>query len=103
MKKIKDALNHIFLKAKVKKLCFLSAMLGYKYTTDWIINHVPEAAYLIGDYLKKHPETKNEMMKEYFKTPDYIFDKAMNKYRQMKLLETNGFETEELKMMEGLD
>lgn len=75
-------------------------MLGYKYTTDWIINHVPEAAYLIGDYLKRHPEEKTEMMKEYFKNPDYIFDKACNKYKQTKLLERNGFETEEFKMME---
>lgn len=100
MKKLKDIFHYIMTKTKVKKLCFLSAMLGYKYTTDWIINHVPEAAYLIGDYLKRHPEEKTEMMKEYFKNPDYIFDKACNKYKQTKLLERNGFETEEFKMME---
>ena len=101
MDKIKDRFNYILSKAKAKKLCLLSAMLGYKYTTDWIINHVPEAAYLIGDYLKKHPEEKAEMMKEYFVSPDYIFDKALTKYKQEKLLEKHGFETEELRMMEG--
>lgn len=102
MTKLKDIFHCLQTKTKTKKLCFLSAMLGYKYTTDWIINHVPEAAFLIGDYLKVHPEDKNEMMKEYFKDPDYIFDKALQKYKQIKMLEENGFETEELKMMEGL-
>ena len=100
MKKLSNTFRCIMTKTKAKKLCLLSAMLGYKYTTDWIINNVPEAAYLIGDYLKKHPEEKANMMKDYFKNPDYIFDKALNKYKQEKMLKKNGFETEELKMME---
>ena len=101
MRKRNATFRCLLTKIKAKKLCLLSAMLGYKYTTDWIINHVPEAAYLIGDYLRKHPEEKSNMMKEYFKSPDYIFDKAWDKYKQEKLLEKNGFETEEIKMMEG--
>lgn len=99
MSKIKDRISHIFVKTKVKKLCFLSAMLGYKYTSDWIIKNVPEAAYLIGEHLKKHPEEKALMMKEYFKDPDYIFTKALDKYKQTKFLEEHGFETEEIKVL----
>ena len=41
------------------------------------------------------------MMKEYFQDPDYIFNKALQKYKQEKLLEKNGFETDEIRLMEG--
>lgn len=101
MKKFATTFHYLLTKTKAKKLCFLSSMLGYKYTTDWIKDHVPEAALLIGEYLKIHPEERN-LMSEYLKNPDYIFDKAVQKYKQVKLLEDNGFETEELRMMEGL-
>lgn len=99
-KRIRSLLNTIFVRPKVKKMCFLSSMLGYKYTTDWIIDNIPEAAYIIGEYLNRHPEAKEEMINTYFKDPDYIFNKTLNKYRQMKFIEENGLEIEELKMFE---
>lgn len=101
MKKLKDIFHCLLTKTKSKKLCFLSAMLGYKYTIDWTIQNVPEAAFLIREYLVRNPEEKTNMMKEYFQDPDYIFNKALQKYKQEKLLEKNGFETDEIRLMEG--
>lgn len=102
MKKQSGIFHYLLTKTKAKKLCFLSAMIGYKYTYEWIVDNVPEAAYLIGEYLKIHPEERN-LMKDYLKSPDHVFDKAVQKYKQAKMLEENGFETEELKMMEGTE
>lgn len=99
--KMKNLFGHILSRTKAKKLCYLSAMLGYKYTSDWIINNIPEAAYLIGDYLKRKPEAKDAMMEEYFKNSDYIYDKAEKKLEQLKFLDENGFEPKELEMMGG--
>ena len=93
MKHLKETLRHLFWRTTVvKKLCFLSAMLGYKYTSDWIINNVPEAAYLINDHFKKYKGSKEEMIQNMFKDADYIFDKAENKLKQVDMLEKNGFD-----------
>lgn len=99
MKKLKEMIKQIYLKSKVKRLCYLSARLGYKYGSDWIINEIPEAAYLIHDYVKKHPGSQKEMFEEYFKDPDYIFEKAEQKYKQAKMLEKHGFESDEINIL----
>lgn len=98
MRIIKDKIMDIFFKAKAKKLCFLAAMLGYKYTTEWIKENVPEAALLIGEHLRIHPEDRN-FMKYYIKSPEHIYEETLKKYRQSQLLEEHGFETEEIKML----
>lgn len=95
MKRLKEMLKQLYLKSKVKKLCYISCKLGYKYTCDWIINTVPEAAYLISDYIKKHPGCQDEMNSDFFKNPDYILSKAEDKYKQVKMLEKYGFDTED--------
>lgn len=100
MKKLKDIFHCILTKTKVKKLCFLSALIGYQTTGEWIKEKVPEAAFLIGEYLNKHSEEEGSVIEKCFKDPDYIFDKALNRYKQSELLKKHGFETDEIKMME---
>lgn len=66
----------IFLRSKVESLCYYAAMLGYKLTTDWIVDHVPEASYLINDYIKKHPDERMSLFSKYFKSPENIMKNA---------------------------
>lgn len=89
----------LYLRSKVQNLCFLSAMLGYKLTSDWIIDHIPEASYLIGDYIKKHPDEYQSLFNKYFKNPEHILDKAESKLKQISWMDKNGFEPEEMSML----
>lgn len=95
MKKIKQLFKKLYFRKKAKKLCFLSAMFGYKYTCDWIMNNIPEAGYLIGDYVKTHPAEQKELFTEYFKSPDYILDKAEKRLNYIVQLEEGGFDIDE--------
>lgn len=101
MRNIKKIFYNFLYRTKVKRLCFLSAMLGYQYTVEWIVDNVPEAGYLVGDYLEKNPEKQDEIAKKYIKDADHIFDKALEKYKQLKLLDEYGFDPDDIKAMEG--
>lgn len=91
----------LYLKSKVKYLCYLSAMLGYKYTTDWIIDHIPEASYLIQDYLKKHPDARQSLFTKYFKSPDNILQQATNRLDMVDYLEENDIQTDETEYLKS--
>lgn len=104
MKKIKQFFRHLYLRRRVRELCYLSAMFGYKYTCDWIINNIPEAGYLIGDFVKKHPNEKQQLFTEYFKNPDHILDKAEKRLKWIDTLEDSGYEDiDELKFLRKED
>lgn len=97
MKKIKQWLtNKLFSRKRVKELCYLSAMIGYKYTCDWIINNVEEASYLIGEYKQKHPREYQEIFTEYLKDPDYILDKAEKRLKQLDTLQEGGYDANDI-------
>lgn len=89
----------LFLRNKVKNLCYISAMFGYKLTSDWIVDHIPEASYLIGDYIKKHPDEHKSLFTKYFKNPDYILEKSEARLKQIKYLDKNGFDIDEVEYL----
>ena len=74
-------------------------MLGYKYMSDWIMDHIPEAGYLIGDYIRIHPEEHQSLFTKYFKNPDNIFNKSEARLKQIKYLDKNGFDVEEISFL----
>lgn len=97
MKKIKQWLtNRLFSRKRVKELCYLSAMIGYKYTCDWIIKNVEEAGVLIGEYRERHPREYQEIFTEYLKDPDYILDKAEKRLKQLDTLEEGGYDANDI-------
>lgn len=91
----------VYLRNKVKNLCYLSAMLGYKLTSDWIIDHIPEASYLIGDYIKKHPDEHQSLFTKYLRNPEYILEKSESKLKQLSWMDKNGFEPEEISFLKS--
>lgn len=85
-----------YFESQVKELCYLSANLGYKMFSDWLIDNITDAAYLIGEYIGNNPDKFQEFLEQNFSTPDDIFYKAEAKRKQMKFLERNGFDIEDI-------
>lgn len=89
----------IFSRRETGNLCYMAARFGYKVFSDWVINNVPEAAYLISSYIQKHPEDYKEFFENDLRDSEHVLEKSEGMMRRLEHAKNMGEEPEESKYL----